>query len=200
MGVTHDFVPRFVGDALVGPNGAVYKEVAGKAPVINLSFYRPTNKDGRPFMPVEFAVAAYRFGHSMIRPFYVINQSTLDRGGVPVFGAEGGFNLNGGRPVPPDLVVEWKNILPVDPYFPARKPRKIDTQLSLPLTALPGSVVPPPDPRSTSPYATRSAASTSDSRPASRSPARWVPRCSPTPLSGWATIRLGRRGPSGTTS
>jgi hypothetical protein len=144
--VTHDFLPRLVGDELVGAAGSVYKEVAGRAPVINLSYYRPTNKDGRPFMPVEFAVAAYRFGHSMVRPFYVINEASLDRGGVPVFGAEAGFNLNGGRPVPADLVVEWKNILPVDPTFPARKPRKIDTRLSLPLTALPASVVPPPDP------------------------------------------------------
>jgi hypothetical protein len=97
-------------------------------------------------MPIEFAVAAYRFGHSIIRPFYVINQATLDRGGVPVFGLDGDFNLNGGRPIPSDLVMVWKNILPVDPNFPARKPRKIDTKLSLPLTALPGSVVPPPDP------------------------------------------------------
>ena len=144
--VIHDFLPRFVGDELVGPNGTVYREVAGKPPVITLNYYRPTNKDGRPFMPVEFAVAAYRFGHTIIRPFYVINQSTLDRGGVPVFGPDGGFNLNGGRPIPADLVMEWKNILPVDPNFPARKPRKIDTKLSLPLTSLPGSVVPPPDP------------------------------------------------------
>jgi hypothetical protein len=144
--VTHDFLPRFVGDALVGPNGTVYKEIAGKPPVIALNYYRPTNKDGRPFMPVEFAVAAYRFGHSLIRPFYVINQSTLDRGGVPVFGPDGGFNLNGGRPIPPDLVIDWKNLLPVDPSFPARKPRRIDTKLSLPLSALPGTVVPPPDP------------------------------------------------------
>jgi hypothetical protein len=144
--VIHDFLPRFVGDELVGPNGTVYKEVAGKPPVINLSYYKPTNRDGRPFMPIEFAVAAYRFGHSIIRPFYVINQTTLDRGGVPVFGLNPGFNLNGGRPIPSDLVMEWKNILPVDPSFPARKPRKIDTKLSLPLTQLPGSVVPPPDP------------------------------------------------------
>jgi hypothetical protein len=97
-------------------------------------------------MPIEFAVAAYRFGHSLIRPFYVINQTTLDRGGVPTFGADGDFNLNGGRPIPADLVVEWKNILPVDPDFPARKPRKLDTKLSLPLSNLPSSVVPPPDP------------------------------------------------------
>jgi Animal haem peroxidase len=140
--VIHDFLPRFVGDQLVGPNGTVYKEVAGKPPVINLTYYKPTNKDGRPFMPVEFAVAAYRFGHSLIRPFYVIN----DTGIVDVFGPEGERNLNGGRPIPADLVIVWKNILPVDPTFPARPPRKIDTKLSIPLANLPGSAVPPPDP------------------------------------------------------
>ncbi len=143
--VTHDFLPRFVGDGLVGPSGTVYKEVAGKAPVINLAYYKPTNRTGRPFMPVEFAVAAYRFGHSLIRPFYVIN----DTGTVDVFGSglDGRRNLNGGRPIPADLVIDWKNILPVDPAFPARKPRKIDTKLSIPLGNLPGSVVPPPDPQ-----------------------------------------------------
>ena len=140
--VIHDFLPRFVGDELVGPNGAVYKEVAGKPPVLNLSYYKPTNRTGRPFMPVEFAVAAYRFGHSLIRPFYVLN----DTGVVDIFGPAGGRNLNGGRPIPADLVIDWKNILPVDPNFPARKPRKIDTKLSIPLATLPGSAVPPPDP------------------------------------------------------
>jgi hypothetical protein len=144
--VIHDFLPRFVGSGLVGPTGTVYREQAGKPPAINLAWYRPANKDGRPFMPVEFAVAAYRFGHSIIRPFYVINGATLAAGGVPVFGATPGFNLNGGRPIPSDLVVEWKNILPIDPSFPARKPRRIDTNLSLPLSSLPASVVPPPDP------------------------------------------------------
>ena len=144
--VVHDFLPRLVGDGLVGPNGTVYKEVAGRPPVINLRYYRPTNKQGRPFIPVEFAVAAYRFGHSLIRPFYVINQTSLDAGGVDVFGPAGGFNLNGGRPVPAELVVDWRNILPVDPSLPPRPPRRLDTRLSLPLTNLPGSVVPPPDP------------------------------------------------------
>jgi hypothetical protein len=140
--VIHDFVPRFVGDELVGTNGSVYREVAGKPPVINLSYYKPTNRDGRPFMPVEFAVAAYRFGHSIIRPFYVINKN----GKVDVFGPAGGFNLNGGRPIPADLVMEWRNILPTDPTFQARPPRKIDTKLSIPLANLPASAVPPPDP------------------------------------------------------
>jgi Animal haem peroxidase len=140
--VIHDFLPRFVGDELVGPNGAVYKEVAGKPPVINLNYYKPTNREGRPFMPVEFAVAAYRFGHSLIRPFYIINNSGI----VDVFGPANGFNLNGGRPIPSNLVIEWKNILDVDGSGTARKPRKIDTKLSIPLSTLPGSAVPPPDP------------------------------------------------------
>jgi hypothetical protein len=140
--VIHDFLPRFVGDELVGTNGTVYGEVAGKSPVINLSYYKPTNRDGRPFMPVEFAVAAYRFGHSLIRPFYVLNGS----GVVDVFGSEGGRNLNGGRPIPSDLAIDWKNILPDLGNPDARKPRKIDTKLSIPLGNLPGSAVPPPDP------------------------------------------------------
>lgn len=145
--VIHDFLPRFVGTSLVGPYGQVYREQAGKAPAITLNYYKPTNREDRPFMPVEFAVAAYRFGHSIVRPFYVINQATLDAGGVPIFGVEPGFNLNGGRPIPADLVVEWKNILEVDPDSTPRKPRKIDTKLSLPLFSLPDSVVPPPDPQ-----------------------------------------------------
>jgi hypothetical protein len=143
--VIHDFLPRFVGEGLV-PNGTVYKEVAGKPPVINLSYYKPTNRDGRPFMPVEFAVAAYRFGHSLIRPFYVINKESLEAKGVPIFGADGSFNLNGGRPIPADLVMVWNNILPDLGNPDARKPRKIDTKLSIPLADLPGSAVPPPDP------------------------------------------------------
>jgi hypothetical protein len=140
--VIHDFIPRMTGDDFVGKSGTVYKEVAGKSPVITLNYYKPTNKDGRPFMPVEFAVAAYRFGHSLIRPFYVIN----DTGKVDVFGTTDGRNLNGGRPIPSDLVMVWNNILPDLGNPAARPPRKIDTKLSIPLSTLPGSAVPPPDP------------------------------------------------------
>jgi hypothetical protein len=143
--VIHDFLPRFVGKELVGPTGTVYKEVDGKAPVLNVRYYKPTNKDGRPFMPVEFAVAAYRFAHSIIRPAYIINKAT--EAGIPIFGPKGGFNLNGGRPIPsePDLSIVWNNILEIEPGT-GRPPRKIDTNLSLPLTELPESAVPQPDP------------------------------------------------------
>jgi hypothetical protein len=147
--VIHDFIPRMTSDPrktvddFVGNGGTVYKEVAGKPPVINLQYYKPTNKDGRPFMPVEFAVAAYRFGHSLIRPFYVINNT----GVVDIFGTDPTKrNLNGGRPIPSDLVMVWNNILPDLGNTAARPPRKIDTKLSIPLSNLPGSAVPPPDP------------------------------------------------------
>jgi len=140
--VIHDFLPRFVGKELVGPTGTVYKEVAGKPPVLNVRYYKPTNKADRPFMPVEFAVAAYRFAHSIIRPAYIINQTSEDRGGVPIFGPDGGFNLNGGRPIPSDLAIVWNNILPELGPPGGRPPRKIDTQLSPPLTNLPKSAVP----------------------------------------------------------
>lgn len=37
-------------------------------------FYRPGFNDGELFMPLEFSVAGFRFGHSMIRPFYELNR------------------------------------------------------------------------------------------------------------------------------
>jgi hypothetical protein len=43
-------------------------------------------------------------------------------------------------------VIVWRNILPDLGPPGGRKPRKIDTKLSIPLTNLPGSAVPPPDP------------------------------------------------------
>ena len=44
-----------------------------------LNFFRWKN---RPFMPVEFSVAAYRFGHSMVRGEYELNDDVED---IPIF-------------------------------------------------------------------------------------------------------------------
>lgn len=39
-------------------------------------FYRPGFSGNSVFMPIEFSVAGFRFGHSMIRPFYQLNRQS----------------------------------------------------------------------------------------------------------------------------
>jgi hypothetical protein len=57
--VVHDFLPRVCGAAAV--NAAIS------------SVHTPVGSDFR--MPAEFAMAAYRFGHSMVRNGYILNSS-----------------------------------------------------------------------------------------------------------------------------
>jgi hypothetical protein len=70
---------RLIGDEVIAdilPNVpyAVPETTPTSSPVSlgqpHLRFYRWNDE---PYMPVEFSVAAYRFGHSMIRPSYLIN-------------------------------------------------------------------------------------------------------------------------------
>jgi Animal haem peroxidase len=68
----------------------------------NLSWYSTCMQ-----MPVEFAVAAYRFGHSQVRGLYRIN-SEVDR--LPVFsGSFGtpGIDLVGFSPAPSNFGIDW---------------------------------------------------------------------------------------------
>jgi hypothetical protein len=140
--VVHDFLPRVVGEEVVGQ---LLEERAGKPAKLRLDFYKPKNPN-RPMLPVEFAAAAYRFGHSTIRPAYRING---DVGAAFFEDVATDRNLNGGRPLPPTLVVEWRHFfdLPGLVGAPANASRRIDGRLAGPLFRLPASVVPPPDPR-----------------------------------------------------
>ena len=198
--VTHDFLPRFVGDELIGPTGTVYKEIAGKPPVIALNYYRPTNKDGRPFMPVEFSVAAYRFGHTLIRPFYVINlddraSSHLRAGRLP--------SISTAAARSPCLTWSWTGRTSSPSTRTSRPASRAGSTPSClcRLASLPG---PPFHPRTrplTWPCATPSAGSTSACRRGSRSPGRCRSPSCLTRRSDSATIRDGAaRRHSGTTS
>lgn len=88
--------------------------------------------------PVEFSVAAYRFGHSMVRKAYVLNETT---GKIQVFNAAG-VDLHGGRPIPAGRQIDWSEFfadLPnaaTDPN-PINFPRRIDTLISSGLFVLP---------------------------------------------------------------
>jgi hypothetical protein len=138
--IVHDFLRRFVGQPLIDQLLDVRSHGPAK---VKLAFYKPKNPN-KPMMPVEFAAAAYRFGHSIIRPGYRVNATT----GAAFFADQPtDRDLNGFRPIPPPLVVEWRNFFEIPGVAgpPANLTRKIDSKLSVPLLHLPQSVVPPPD-------------------------------------------------------
>ena len=153
--VIHDFLRRIVGEDMLrdvlreerGPVvGSSRPQRWASIPEPHLRFYRPRH---RPYMPVEFSGAAYRFGHSMVRPIYRINSVIPRR---PIFSedtsADNRQNLNGLRPLPRDWGFEWQFFFELGGN-PADKPMqrayRIDTQIVNPLGALPASG---PNPRS----------------------------------------------------
>jgi Animal haem peroxidase len=127
--VIHDFLRRIVGDT-------TFQEVWNNGQP-DLRFYRP-GEARYPYMPVEFTVAAYRLGHSMVRPSYALNASvfgTLNTGSgvgnrLPIFGARaaGGAeclqrdNLNGFRPLPDMWGIDWSFYVTLGPSSDPRAP------------------------------------------------------------------------------
>jgi hypothetical protein len=89
-------------------------------------FYRPTSQ---PFIPLEFADAAYRYGHSQIRHAYRLNAGSA---AVPIFP-----DLVGFRPVAPAHRVEWTRLFDGTGAAPADRAKKIDGRLVGSLIALP---------------------------------------------------------------
>ena len=126
---------------------AILLEPAVGPAEVTLDFYHPENTD-KPMMPIEFAVAAYRFGHSTLLPRYVISE---EGGDAALFDAEPtDSNLNGKRQIPPRLKIAWRHFfgdIPEETRLPANFSRPIDVDLSLPLFTLPTSIVPDPDTR-----------------------------------------------------
>jgi Animal haem peroxidase len=112
----------------------------------------PGLRDSLRLMPVEFSVAAFRFGHSMIRPDYRLNEETPRR---PLFlprdsdgtRVDGTADLRGFRAIPSDWAIDWRFFIDLDPgdHDPAKpepqKAYRIDTSLVSPLGNLPPQIV-----------------------------------------------------------
>ncbi len=93
-----------------------------------------------PFMPVEFSIAAYRFGHSQVRSGYRINPN-FAAGLFPADPASPpGADLRGRQPVPAARRVDWTNFFKLPSATP-QMAMAIDTRISPPLLNLPNSVV-----------------------------------------------------------
>ena len=95
-------------------------------------------------MPVEFSVAAYRFGHSMIRPVYRLN-SFLDGRQLIFDHTNQHENLVGFREFPEDWAIDWDLFFnpggkPITGKDRIQKAYKIDTSLVDPLGHLPLSI------------------------------------------------------------
>ncbi|HXO06571.1 MAG TPA: peroxidase family protein, partial [Solirubrobacteraceae bacterium] len=88
--------------------------------------------DGGPYIPFEFADAAYRYGHAQIRDRYQINEHF---GPCPVFP-----DLMGFGPVPPEHTVDWTLQIDVVGHAPAQRAKRIDARLPASLIALPTRV------------------------------------------------------------
>ena len=108
-----------------------------------------------PFVPVEFSVAAYRFGHSQVRPSYRAN-FTGATGGGPLFQFIFAPGANHDTAEQDDLAgsarrpwrfINWRTFFTFGDGN-SRANKKIDTILSSPLFALPHTVVAHPEPAS----------------------------------------------------
>jgi hypothetical protein len=156
--VVHDFLARLVGDDVVSD---ILRPVSYLAPgqgevtvtEAALRFYEWREE---PFMPVEFSVGAYRFGHSIARPSYKINEVAQKKTPVagvhriPLFDAAGEAeeSLTGFQAIPDQWTVQWRFFLSgIDDGGEAshlpQPSYKLDAQLANPLGALPGSVAGP---------------------------------------------------------
>ena len=113
--ILHEFLPRLIGPELVA-------SLLNEGP----RYYRPRDE---PFIPLEFADAAYRYGHSQIRHKYVLNDKS---GPVRIFP-----DLIGFRPVTPNQTIDWAFLFDLRGQPAAARAKKIDGRLVGALIALP---------------------------------------------------------------
>ena len=147
--ILHEFLPLTIGHERVD-------DILNKGP----RFYQVDDgEDGRrarrskdPLIPIEFSVAAYRFGHSQIRPSYRLNFGPNVTPAAPVFAFLFDDTQDPNDPDPNDLrggkralrrFVDWQTFFKFDATN-FRPNKQIDGKLSSVVMLLPGSRGPAP--------------------------------------------------------
>jgi hypothetical protein len=146
--IFHEFLPATIGQDRIDP--MLKKGLQSYRPQQQKSRVRKHHVQDIALMPIEFAVAAYRFGHSQVRPSYRINFGPT--GGSPFFALV--FNDNqdpnsadpddarGGKRAPRRFV-DWQTFFDFGDSN-VRQNKRIDTKLSSVLMNLPGARAPSP--------------------------------------------------------
>jgi hypothetical protein len=168
--VATDFLPRFSAEATldrVAP-GALHAYQRGTAPTSRLPHWDGVKtslysckaglgEDAVIRIPHEFAVAAFRLGHTLVRDDYVLHDPVLDINGNlltgqprPIFASANDpetIGLVGDNPVQPGDVVDWSHfydVYGVDQKNESAQPgRPVDTLISDKLFNLPIAALPP---------------------------------------------------------
>ena len=138
--VVHDFLRRTVGQEMLDD----VLDESGPRPSVRRRFYAWRNE---PYMPVEFSVAAYRFGHSQVRGGYKLNTLV---GPLPTFRPTSTHDdatrlqhFGGFRILPAFWTIEWGRFFELDGAAGAgelQHSRLVDTKLADPLAALPPEI------------------------------------------------------------
>jgi Animal haem peroxidase len=116
--IVNDYLPRLVGAELV-------EAILTEGP----RFYR---REGVPRIPLEFADAAFRYGHSQVRDSFQLNARSRALRLYP--------DLVGFRPVPAELEIEWDMLFDVEGSPPAQRAKLIDGRLARSLIELPAAI------------------------------------------------------------
>jgi hypothetical protein len=140
----HDFLPQIVDKQVLDE---ISPEIANPSGGGHGGWTLSLFSDEQPFtfMPVEFSVAAYRMGHSMVRPGYRLNERTAP---LRIFDPNDPLNgLNAFGDFPKGRTVDWQRFINLGkgPALETATDRvqlaySIDTSLVEPLGELPQSV------------------------------------------------------------
>lgn len=108
--LVEDYLPRIVADTDIKAFNALRGAADSKAKTTKPGGYSlyPDSPAARSKIPLEFAAAAYRFGHSMVRTGYRLNSNTQKN----IFSPSGADSLVGFGALPVAHLIDWSLFFP----------------------------------------------------------------------------------------